>query len=134
GAGADLVERLLNGAEERLGGEAEEVDGDVRMLEGALHDRAQADRPGGAFAHEHAAALAGDDEAFFATEADPGLDGQAGDAVALGELVAGRELLSGLQGLGEDCGTQGAGDLYVGRTRIVRVERGHVAKVYRLTR
>ena len=30
GAGADLVERLLDGAEQGLGGEAEEVDGDVR--------------------------------------------------------------------------------------------------------
>ena len=58
GAGADLVEWLLDGAEQGLGGEAEEVDRDVGALEGALDHGAHSDGAGGALAHEDAAALA----------------------------------------------------------------------------
>ena len=134
GAGADLVERLLDGAEQRLGGEAEEVDGDVRALEGALDDRAQADRAGGALADEDAAALARDDEALVAQDADRLLDGHAGDAVALGELAAGRELVARLERLGQDRGAQCAGDLDVWRAGVVGIESRHASKVYMLTR
>jgi hypothetical protein len=56
-AGADLVERLLHSAEQCLGREAEEVDGDIRALERALDNGTQADRARGAFAHEDPAAL-----------------------------------------------------------------------------
>ena len=88
-------------------------------LEGALNDGAQADGAGGALADEDAAALARDDEAFFAQDADRLLDGHARDAVALGELVAGRQLVARLELLGQDRGAQCAGDLDVGRARVV---------------
>ena len=90
---------------------------------------AQSDGACGAVANEHAAALARDDEAFFAQDADRLLDGHAGDAVALGELAARRQLVARLERLGEDRGAQCAGDLDVGRSRVVGVERHRAGKL-----
>ena len=120
-AGADLVERLLDDAVQGLAGEAGEVDRDVWLLEGALDVRAQADRSLGALADEHAAALPADDEALVAQDAERLLDGLAGDAVALGQLVADGSRSPGAS-CGQDRGAQHVRDLHVGRPRVVRIE------------
>ena len=82
----------------------------------------QADGSLAASSDEDAASLAGDDEALVAQDAERLLDGHAGHAVALGEFVAGGELVTGCELLGEDRRTEGVGDLHVGGSGVVWVE------------
>jgi hypothetical protein len=83
-AGADLVEWFGHRAMEGLAGEAGEVDRDVRALERGFDVWAEADGLLGAGANEGAGSLARDDQPFVAEDAQRGLDGFAGDAVAVG--------------------------------------------------
>jgi hypothetical protein len=86
GSSSDLVQGLLDGAEERFCREAEEVDGNMRPLKRTLEHRSEADGPGGALANEHPAALSRDDQPFVSERADRLLNGHAGDPVPLGEF------------------------------------------------
>ncbi|BCJ45023.1 hypothetical protein GCM10010168_84030 [Actinoplanes ianthinogenes] len=77
-----------------LAGEAGEVERDVELLERGLDVRPQPHRAIGLGADERATPLPTDDQAIVAKDAERGLDGLAGYAVALGEVVLRRQALA----------------------------------------
>ena len=113
-----------HGAVQGLAGEAGEVDRDVLGLERTLDVRAEADWAFGALADEDAAALSGDDQAFFAQLAQGVLHGHRRDVVRLRQLLPGRQLVARRELLGQDGSTKSVRDLHIWRSWVVRVQ-GH---------